>query len=104
MRNHRLTSWRLPGMTPKSLPGGCWKPDEQILAAIVDVNREEFCGSFDRALDVIEAAMDARRIALPRKRRTAIDVGIDLGPDHSAALTAVESLIKMMTAGRPRPK
>src|ERR1039457_4864333 len=29
---------------------------------------------------------------------------IDIGPDHYARLAAVESLIKLMTAGRPVPK
>ena len=29
---------------------------------------------------------------------------VDLGPDHYARLTAVDRLIKLLTAGRPVPK
>ena len=83
-----------------------WASDQQILPAILDGHVEDAQQMLDDALDAIEAAFEARRIALPGKRVRGIETGLasHVGPDHSAALAAVELVIKTMTVGRRIPK
>ena len=52
-----------------------------------------------RLLEVIEEALEARLLRVGRNGAV-----VDLGPDHYARLTAVDRLIKLLTAGRPVPK
>lgn len=71
-----------------------------------DAHPEMALEAFDRVLDAIGAAFEARRIQLPRSRAKGIETGvaIEVGPDHSATLAAVELFIKVMTSGRALPK
>ena len=72
---------------------------QQIVVAAVNGQRERISALFDRLLDVIEEAFEAKLLRVGRNGAV-----VDLGPDHYARLTAVDRMIKLLTAGRPVPK
>jgi hypothetical protein len=75
--------------------------ERQIVPALIDIEPSRILAMFDSVLDGLEAALYARRIELPRKRSKA---WMDSGPDHRLALTAARRFMKMMSAGRARPR
>jgi hypothetical protein len=70
----------------------------QIIVAAVNRELESIGHRFARLLEVISEALEARLIRVGRDREL-----MDLGPDHYAQLTAVDRLIRLLTAGRPAP-
>jgi hypothetical protein len=71
----------------------------QIVVAAVNSELERIGRLFDQGLRVIEEAYQARVIRIGRDGKP-----IDLGPDHYARLAAFGQLIKVMTAGRSKPR
>jgi hypothetical protein len=71
----------------------------QIVVAAVNTELERIGKLFDQGLSVIEEAYQARLIRVGRDGKP-----IDLGPDHYARLAAFGQLIKVMTAGRSKPR
>jgi hypothetical protein len=71
----------------------------QIVVAAVNGELERIGKLSDQGLRVIEEAYQARVIRVGRDGKP-----IDLGPDHYARLAAFGQLIKVMTAGRPKPR
>ena len=72
---------------------------QQIVVLAVNSQVERINGVFDRVLAVIEDAFEARLFRVGKDGAV-----VDVGPDHYARLTAVDRLIKLLTAGRPIPK
>jgi hypothetical protein len=71
----------------------------QIVVAVVNGELDRIGQMFVHLLGVIAEALDARVIRAGKDGEP-----VDLGPDHYARLTAVDRLIKLLTAGRPVPK
>jgi hypothetical protein len=78
------------------------QPVGRILRSVSMGHAVDFELLFDRVLDVLEAALGARRIVAPKRQRrsSTIDVAVDCGPDHGAALDTVELVIRLLTVGQ----
>jgi len=62
-------------------------PNPRRWTAVIDEHCEQFEAMFDLVLDVIERALEARRVIAPAK-----GVRRSLGPDHRIALAFAEQL------------
>jgi hypothetical protein len=65
-----------------------------LIAKLLEPRRERLSALFDKTLDVIEDAFQARKIFLVR------GVVVDGGPDHYARLEAAKLVLRLVSARR----
>jgi hypothetical protein len=79
-------------------------PDRPMLPALVDQRRERIEALFDRAVPLMQGALRARQIVVPRKPPKSATGARDFGPDYGTALTAIGLLMDILLFGRALPK